>query len=162
MTALLKQNAGFGGSGLTWTSCGFTASDFNSRADGSVVVATSAITNGTDLDILIDVSMQADVGGTTAATSYFGLYLLPLQQDGNIYGDGVATGTTAPAVTYWKKNCYVKSGVTSGNAVHAMFEEITVPPGSYKLAILNKMGAALDSTAAAVVSYRTRTLNLNG
>ena len=82
MASLVKHSAGFGGSGLTWTSCGFTASDFNSRADGSVVVAATAITNATDLDILIDVSMQAEVGGTTAVTSYFSLYLLPLQQDG--------------------------------------------------------------------------------
>ena len=162
MAALLKQAAGFGGSGLTFVDAGFTASDFNSRADGSVVVAATAITNGTDLDILIDVSGQVEVGGTTAATSYFSLYLLPLQQDGVTYGDGVATGTTAPAITYLKKNCYVKPSVTTGNAVHAMFEEITVPPGSYKLAILQKMGAALDSTAAASWKYRTRTLNLNG
>lgn len=162
MASKLKQAAGFGGSGLTWVDAGFTASDFNSRGSGSVVVAATAITNGTDLDVLVDVSFQFEVGGTTTSGSYAQLYLLPLQQDGSTYGDGVATGTTLPAPQYARQVAYVKPSVTSGNAVHGMFEGVTVPPGSYKFAVAQVMGAALDSTAAAAVKYRTRTLDLNG
>lgn len=152
----------YGATSTTWTDAGFTASDFNSRANGSVVVASTAIDQDTNLDLDVEVSFSIEVGGTTATTSRFHLYILPLNQDATTYGDGAATGTTAPADTYWVASCGVKPSVTSGNAVTGTFPRVPMPGADFKFAIVNSMGAALDSTAAAVVKYRTINRNLNG
>lgn len=162
MANRLQYVAGTLGSGLTWASAGFTASDFNSLASGSCVVAASAINNSTPLDVLIDVSFSLEVGGTTTALSVLYCYLLPLNRDGSTYGDGVATGSTLPSIGYQRGQIGVKSGVTSGNAVTGTFEAIRVPPGSFKLAIGSGLTVALDSTAAAAVEYRSYTFTLNG
>jgi len=148
--------------GSTWTSAGFTASDFNSRANGSVVVATTALDNDSGLDLEAEVSFSIEVGGTMTATSYFSLYILPLNQDGSTYGDAAATGTTPPATSYWVTNASLKPGVTSGNAVVGTFPRVALPAADFKFAIVNNSGSALDSSAAAVVNYRTVNRNLNG
>lgn len=150
-----------GGQGLTYGSAGFTASDFNSLSAGNVVVASSAITNGTPLDLYADVSFSIVVGNTTTSTSYFALYILSLNQDGTTYGDGTATGSTPPSAGYQVSAIGVKSGVTSGNAVTGTFRGVVMPPGSFKFAMFNGLNVALNSSAAAVVSYRTYNENLN-
>lgn len=149
------------GPGLTWTTAGFTAANFNSLANGSVVVASTALVNGTNLDLYADVSFVTTVGGTTTASSYYALYLLPLNQDGTTYGDNVANGSAAPAAGYQVSAVGVLSGVASGSTVVGTFRGIVLPPGSYKFAIVNNLGIALSATAAATVNYRTYNENLN-
>lgn len=148
--------------GSTWTDAGFTASDFNSRANGSVVVAATALDNDSALDLGAEVSFSFEVGGTTTTASRFDLYILPLNQDGTTYGDGQSTGTTVPALTYLAGTCYVRTGVTATNAVVGTFPAVALPAADFKFAIVNNAGAALDSTAAAAVKYRTVNLNLAG
>jgi hypothetical protein len=80
----------YGATSSTWTSAGFTASDFNSRANGSVVVATTTLDNDSGMDLEAEVSFSFEVGGTTTAASRFDLYILPLNRDGTTLGDGVA------------------------------------------------------------------------
>jgi hypothetical protein len=162
MADLIRQK--FGATGSTWTTSGFTASDFNSRANNSVVVAATAITNDNETtqgDLAIIVSFEMEVGGTTTANSYFDLYLLPEGQGGE-FGDDAATGTTLPGWSYRVASCAVKPGVTSGNLVFGTFPPIPIPMGDFKLALANQTGAALDSSAAAVVQHRTVLLNANG
>jgi len=149
------------GVGLTYTSAGFTAADFNSLANGSVVVASSAVTNGTALDQYADVSFIFTMGGTTTATSIFTLYVLPLNRDASTYGDGVANGSTAPVAGYFVSSVGVKTGVTSGNTVTGTFRGIVLPPGNFKFAIVNNTTVALNATAAATVEYRSYNENLN-
>src|SRR4051794_9475755 len=98
MANLVKWAAG-GGVGLTATSCFGT--EVNSLAAGSVAVSTLVIANGTNLDILANLSFS--VTGTTPATGSptLDVYLLPLNQDGTTYGDGIASGTTAPSQIYY-------------------------------------------------------------
>jgi hypothetical protein len=162
MADLARQ--AFGATGSTWTDSGFTASDFNSRANGSVVVAATAITNDnatTEGDTHIIVSGEFEVGGTTTANSRIDLYILPEGQGGE-FGDNIATGTTVPARSYLVGQANVQTGITSTNLVFFTFPPIPIPMGDFKLAIAQHMGAALDSTAAAVVKHRTVLMNLNG
>lgn len=162
MADLARQ--AFGATGSTWTDSGFTASDFNSRANGSVVVAATAITNDnttTEGDTHIIVSGEFEVGGTTTVNSRVDIYLLPEGQGGE-FGDNIATGTTVPARSYLVAQCNVQTGITSGNAVFFTSMPIPMPMGDFKLAIAQHMGAALDATAAAVVKHRTVLMNLNG
>lgn len=146
---------------VAYATCGFTASDFNSLATGSVVVAASAITNSSNLDMLADVSFVVTMGGTTTAASRFDVYLLPLNQDGSTYGDGVATGSTAPVFTYYVGSMGVKSGVTSGNTVTGTLRAVPLPPGDFKWALLNNTTVALNATASITAKYRAYNENLN-
>ena len=161
--------AGNTGAGLTWYSAGFTtATDFNSLANGSCVAARSAIANGTALDLYADISGTLTVGGTTATTSYLSFYVVPLNQDGSTYGDGLSyygsgfTGSTAPAAVYLAPPAVgVTSGITSGNAITWTLRGIVIPPGSFIWVVCNNLGVALNSTAAATVQQRTYRENLN-
>jgi hypothetical protein len=149
------------GQGLTYGSAGFTAANFNSLASGSCVVAASAITNSSSLDLYADVSFVLTVGGTTTATSLLVLYILPLNQDGTTYGDGASTGSTPPVSTYQVSSVLVASGVTSGNTITGTFRGVVLPAGNFKFAIASQLGVALNASAAATVSYRTYNENLN-
>lgn len=145
-----------------WTSVSFTAGDLNSLANGGCAVSTSAIANSTALDIYADVSAVVTVGGTTTATSYLTLYVLPLQQDGTTYGDGAASSSSAqPVVTYLSASALVKVGATSGTAVSVMFRQIVLPPGDFVFALGNNLGVALNATAALTMKYRAYDENLN-
>lgn len=148
--------------GLTWATCGFTLTDFNSLASGSCVVASTGFDNATDQDLLIDLSFSFVVGGTTLTSSIIAAYLLPLNQDGSTYGDGTATGSALPAVGYHQGQIAPKVGVTSGNAITGTIQRILLPPGAGKLAIGSVLGVALNSSASAAVKARVYTYTTNG
>lgn len=145
-----------------YTSMGFTASDFNSRANGAVVVATSTVTNASNLDLEAQVSGTVEVGGTTTVGSVLQVLVLDQNRDGSTYGGGIATGDTNPPAHLVRTSMNVKNGVTSGNAVTFESNWFPLPIGVFKFAILNNLGSALDSTANATFEYRTRNYNLNG
>jgi len=145
-----------------WTAVTFTAGDLNSLASGGCAVSTGAITNSTALDIYADVSAIVTVGGTTTATSFLTLFVLPLQQDGTTYGDGAASSSSVqPVATYLAASAMVKSGVASGGTVSAMWRQIVLPPGDFVFALGNNLGVALNATAALTMKYRSYDENLN-
>jgi len=146
----------------SYSSCGFTATDFNSLANGSVVVADTEQANGTNLDVLAEVSFIATVGGTTTAGGYFALWLLPENRDTTTYGDAVADGSTLPGANYLVAICSIKSGITSGNTVVGTFPRFLLPRGDFKFALSNHCGVALNATASVTCEYRTTNFNLNG
>jgi hypothetical protein len=155
---LVKWAAG-GGVGLTYTTAFGT--EINSLANGSVAVSTVVVANGTPLDVLADVSFS--VTGTTASTgvNYLSFYLLPQNQDGTTYGDGVASGTTAPSTNpYFVGSVTLKNGVTAAALVGTL-RGITLPPVSFKFAVVNNSGAALAASTNNI-KYITYTENLNG
>lgn len=147
--------------GLTYGAAGFTATDFNSLAVGSVVVAGTTLANGTPLDLYADVSFVITPNATaTAGTSnFFTLYALPLNQDGTTFGDGIATGTVAPQVSYSVGSCGVRAAATP---MTGTFRGVVLPPGTFKFAMVNNTTVAMHATAAATISVRTYNENLNG
>jgi hypothetical protein len=162
MTNIIRPIAG---AVANYTSCGFTAADFNSLANASVAVmpTTANIDNTTNLDDYIDVSFSfANGATTTVATSFFALFLLPLNQDGTTYGDGATTGSTQPGVSYWVTNANTRSGITSGGTLVGTFPTVWLPRKRFILAIANMTGGALNASAAAAVQYNTTNLNGNG
>lgn len=143
------------GQGLAYGTAGFTAADFNGLANGSVVVAATAIANNTALDQYADVSFTMLNGAVaTTATSHLTLYVLPLNVDASTYGDSIASGATAPSASYEVKDVGVKAGVTNA-AVVGTWRGIVLPPGSFKFAIVNNLGGALANPATVTISYRT-------
>lgn len=162
MAGLIRQ--AFGATGATWTDAGFTASDFNSRANGHVVVASSGLSNDnttTEGDLAEILSFEFEVGGTTTTGSIVQVFLLPVGH-GGIFGDDAVTGSTLPASSYLVDQVGVKPGVTLGNKVYGQTRPIPLPLGDYKWAIAPLMGAALDSSAAAVIQRRRMLLNADG
>lgn len=147
--------------GLTYGAAGFTATDFNSLAAGSVVVAGTSLANGTALDLYADVSFVITPNATAAAGSnnYFSLYILPLNQDGTTYGDGIANGTVAPQASYLVGSCGVAASATP---MKGTVRGVVLPPGTFKFALVNNTTVAMHATSAATVSYRSYGENLNG
>jgi hypothetical protein len=161
MTSIIRPIAG---NVANYTSCGFTATDFNSLANGSVAVmpTSAAIDNTVNLDDYMDVSFSLVIGGTLTAASFLSLYLLPLNQDGTTYGDGIVTGSTLPGVSYWLTNAFGKNGAVSSNTITGTFPTIVLPRKKLILAVANNLGVALNSAAAAAVAFNTTNVNGNG
>ncbi len=145
-----------------YTTCGFTSADFNSLANGSFVISDSVLANGTNLDLLAEVSFIVTVGGTTTAGCYMGLWVMPENRDGSTYGDTITDGATLPASTYFAGACGVKVGVTSGNTIVGTFPRILLPRDDFKFGLSNHTGVALNATPALTCEYRTINFNLNG
>lgn len=145
-----------------YSTMGFTASDFNSRANGAVVVATSTTTNASNLDLEAQVSGSVVVGGTTSVGSVLQILVLEQNRDGSTYGGGIATSDTNPPAHLVRTSINVKNGVTSGNAVTFESNWFPLPIAVFKFAVLNNLGSALNATASATFEFRTRNYNLNG
>jgi hypothetical protein len=148
--------------GQAFASAGFTAADFNSLANNSFVLASTAIDNSTNLDLWAELSGSMEVGGTTTAAHYLMLWLLPRNRDATTYGDGTPNGTDLPGSQYCVATGGVRVGITSGNAVFFTFRDILLPRGLFKWGISQHLGAALDSTAAFTGEFLTTNLNANG
>ena len=159
MTATTRWVAGSGG--LTYADAGFTLASFNSLASGSGVVAGTAYANGTNLDQYGQVSGSFVPGATTVAGGYLSLYLLALNANGTTYGDGTASGATAPSSTWWVANCQVNAGITTSGVIYFDFGPVVLPPGNFVWAIWNNLGVALNAAAAAIVDHRFFDVNLN-
>ena len=149
---------------VPWTAAAFTAFELNSLASGGGALSTTVIANGTNRDQLIDVSFSVMVGGTTLASSFITIFVLPLNQDGTTFGDSYASSsTTLPALAYTLKNggIGVKSGVVSGSLVTGIVTQGDIPPGDFKLAFGTSLGVALNTTANLILKYRTYNVDLN-
>jgi hypothetical protein len=173
MANIAKWTAGAISGWSTSANAGFASADlafFNSLANGSVVAASSAIANGTNLDLLAEVSVDfCPSANPTAGACQIDVYLLPLGRDAATYGDGTPSGaaqSVPPHLAYKKRTIGmrpVNSGFTAGTTVlHGTSEPFAIPPGNFVLALGNGMGAALHTTASMNVSIRTTNENLNG
>jgi hypothetical protein len=145
---------GGSGVGFTWTSC-FGASDLNSLANGSSVLASSsAITNQTALDIFCDISVSLG-SVTTVAPNYLGVYIYPLNQDGSTYGDNQFTAgsgaSATPGSSYYKGSIVIPVGT---QALYGALTGIIMPPGTFLFLIRNQAGVTLASSGN-TVKYRT-------
>ena len=141
-----------------YTDAGITLTGFNSLASGSWVLG-SAIS--APLDIYSDFSLSTKVGGTTVAGDFFGIYILPLNEDASTYGDGSSAGSTLPVGTYLVGTILVPAGITSGNVVVGTCRGIILPSQNWKWGVSNNTSVALNSTASASSKYTTYRENLN-
>lgn len=147
----------------SYTDMGFTATDFNSRVNGGVIVAASTVTNASNLDLYGQISFSVVNGATTTTqASYFQFYAAELNQDGTTYGDGIATGTTLPAAHQALAIADLPISAGSGATMTGSTKWFPMPGGELKFVFVNSSGGALNGSAAAVFKYRTFNFNLNG
>ena len=145
------------GVGYTWTAIAYAASAFNSLAAGSGVVNNTDITNQTAQDLFMDVSFIATANATPSAGDHMDLYMMYLAADGTTYGDGTASGSTAPSVSLLKQAFNVRLNT----ALVCHYEGIIIRPGTFRLAMWNKMTPTLAASPAVTWSYRTYNFNQN-
>lgn len=153
------------GAGLTWTS-GFASGDMTSMANAYAVLSSaSAISNGSNLDIYADVSVEITIGSATpSAGAYIAVYIAPLQEDGSTYGDGSYTaGTAKNLVPPWPPVCVIPLQSTNATTLLAgACTGIVIPPGTFNWVILNESSITFSGTAANnVMKFRTYNINLN-
>ena len=167
-----------------YTPVSFNAGDIYAMPDGGAALSSTVITNGSSLDMLMDVSFSASVGGTTTSTSRLSLYVLPLNQDGTTYGDGFASSAPVasigsaslgasslgggsppapaqPSLSYMVRDCKVRAGVVPGGAVVGTFPKFDLPPGNFRLAIANNLGVPFPAPPALTLACRAYNFNLN-
>lgn len=154
------------GVGLTWTSC-FTGSDIASLASGSTILsASSAITNGTALDIYADISVELTIGSATPSSGgYIGIYLAALLADGTTYGDGSMTSggsAIARAPPFSPVGIVPLESAAATTLLAGFIQGIIIPPGTFLFGLYNNSGITLSATGGNnVVKYRTYNQNLN-
>lgn len=151
------------GAGLTW-SLAFTSGNVNTAtANGSSMLSSTTITNGTALDMFMDISYTITIASSTiVAGANFAFWLYTLNQDGTTFGDNQLTAGTAAAITPSFSPCaivpvFAKAATTS---MVGLAQGILIPPGSFALAYQNNCGFA-QATTGNSISYRTYNINLN-
>lgn len=175
MANLAKWAAGTfqGGAWSTSAQAGFASADlafFNSLASGSCVVASSAVANGTNLDLYGEVSVVlAPSANPTAGAGFVGVFFLPLNQDGSTYGDGTPSGaaqSVIPGGSYWMTNISIRpvnSGFSAGTTLlRGTSKPLQLPRRDFLIAVAPTLGSALASSAQVTIALSTSLENLNG
>lgn len=127
----------------------FMTTLLNSLTTGSFSGLSGNIANGTNLALLMDVSLNLG-SFNPSGTPYLEIHLCPLSGDGATYAD-VSSETLVATVQ-----------VTTGSSAKvALAENIVVPPGDFKIQIKNVTGATLAASANTAY-YRLYDYNLNG
>lgn len=158
MAALLKHSGVLTASG--WSDA-FGASDLDSLANGSSVISTATILdNSSDLNLFLWLSFR--LGAISPSSGgYLEFYLLPELDDGSTVADGDSTATAAdqPTATYRVATAILRAKASSTQ--NGRVGPIEVPPGKYKIGVINRSGVALAASSNNF-KYKTTTLNLNG
>src|SRR5216684_4511284 len=117
------------GQGLTWGAVA-GGTPLTSLANGSFGLFSTAITNGTALDLYADFSVSLGSITSGAGTPYVAIYLMPLNQDGTTYADGTGTGSVVPGSTYFVGAISVVASATA--VITGTLRGVVLPPGSFK------------------------------
>lgn len=159
------------GAGLTWTAA-FAGADINASdsaagvGNGHTVLSSQGdITNGTSLDMFIDISYRFTISSSTiAAGANITFWAYYLNQDGTAYGDNQFTAGTAAALTPSVPilGSHNIPAVASTTNFYGTLTGLSVAPGTFRLAMQNNSGFAFSSTLGSqAVKYRTYNINLN-
>jgi hypothetical protein len=148
------------GQGLTWGAL-FGSELGTSMLNGYSVLSSVTISNGTSLDMFMDVSVEASISSSTiAAGASFALWIMELDEGGSIYGDNSLSATPA-SVTPGLFPCATMPlrAATTQTALYGYAMGIIIPPGSFAMGFQNNCGFTFSATATA--KYRTYNINLN-
>ena len=149
-------------SGLTWTAA-FASTDLPSLPSGSTILSSAgAITNGTSLDMFIDISVRCIIAASTIpAGAALPLWLFPLLDDGSTYGDGQFTAGTqaAKTPTFAAIGSIPLVVAALQTSLVGALTGITIPPGSF-LPALQNLSTFTFTSGTQTVKYRSYNINL--
>ncbi|MDE2020140.1 MAG: hypothetical protein KGJ13_07385 [Patescibacteria group bacterium] len=124
--------------------------NLNSLASAGTAVG-SVISNGTNLALLADLSIQL-ASFTAGAPDYVEIHVVPLLGDGTTYADFFSAGPTFVG----------NVPVTNGASAKAFcLTNIVILPGSFKFGLVNQAGASFAASGQKVF-YRLYDYNNNG
>jgi len=139
------------GVGLTWTAA-FTSSTLNSIASTNGILSDVAIANGTALDKYMDLSVALASAAFTGTGINVSIHLYPLNDDGSTYGDGKFGSSAAGPCAYPPVAVIPLVAATQAQTGSAI--GIVIPPGTFKLVLVNNGGVALAASGN-TLKYRT-------
>ncbi len=139
------------GVGLTWTDI-FSTATLNSIASGNGILSDLAIANGTALDRYMDISFNLASAAFTGTGINLSFHIYPLNKDGSTYGDSKFGTSAAGPCAY--PPCAVIPLVAATQAQTGSATGIVIPPGTFKLVLINNGGVALAASGN-TVQYRT-------
>lgn len=163
MTAITGWAGGRLNTGLGWTTF-FNSADLASCPNASSVLSSiTAITNGTSLDMYIDVSVRLVIASSTvAAGANIGLWLYPLLDDGSTYGDGQFTAGTQAAKTpspFAWATIPLYAAATQTNLIGYACR-LVIPPGTFLPCAQNNSGFTLTS-GTQTIKYRSYNIRID-
>jgi hypothetical protein len=131
-----------------WTAM-FAANDLNSLANGSTLISTATapqINNSTTLENMFQVEF---VGGSIspAAGANILVMLIPLSSNGTDYVDGESTATAVNQPAWANLPTAVIQLRAKGTSTQRQQSKpVPLPPGQYKVCVLNRAGVALAAS----------------
>lgn len=128
---------------------GFAAADLNSCANGTTVLSTTSapqVNNSSTLELYVQFEF---VGGSISPSGPADVvvFLLPLDSTGVNYMDGEATATVANQ-PIWMQYPHAVIGLRTKAASTQldMSGAVLLPPGQYKIGLLNRAGVSLAAS----------------
>lgn len=116
-------------------------------ADTSSAVGTTVINNGTAKDLYLDLSLRLGSFAPGGGGAAIELHVLPLQDDGASYPDLARARDVVPILS------------TAAGPKNLASTLLLIPPGTFKVAAVNRSGAPLagaaGGTTANILAYRT-------
>lgn len=141
------------GVGLTWTA--LTGGNANSMIAADSVIVSSQIDNSSNLDQYADVSVSLGSVTPAAGSPFIGIGLLPLNEDGTTYANGlITTSPSANGIPGENIVGSISAAPSTAGVITGTAREIKLPPGKFVFVLYNGVGVTLASSAN-VVSYRT-------
>lgn len=136
-----------------WTDPGIVVP--NSLANNSIIAGT-AVTNTTSPDMWAEFSYLTTAGTVTpTAGGHLAVYVLPALHDGTTYPIGTPANTSAATVLPGIHYCVGVITVQTGAAVLVSGRVLVpIPYGTFKFAIVNRLGVALNATTTAACRHR--------
>jgi hypothetical protein len=153
-----------GGAAASWTS--LMTTELNSLASGNAVIGSTAIDNGTNLDLVAEFSFIGGGSITTTGTPFLGLFLYPKNGDATTFGDNRFGSSAAgpPPSNYYRGYCGLPpAGAATQYGTFALpgtgVTRIPLPMGIWKPVLYSLAGVALTSSGN-ILYYRTTNLSV--
>ena len=134
------------------------AGEINSLPTLDAVLCSVVVSNASNLDLTMDVSVSLGSVTTGAGSPYVGVYIYPLNQDGTTYGDGQFGSQAAgpPSASYLACNIPAPASTTGAIVGSCM---TAIPPANYKIVLYN--GLLVTMAGSNTVKYQTFNRQVN-
>jgi hypothetical protein len=139
--------------GYLASAANWLSTELNSLADGSVCALSSVggssgeFDNGTDLAIFADVQIDLASLTISSTSAFVAVYVIPTV-DGTNYPDWSSGAVGNYHQQYLAGIAFVKN--VSATTARANLTGVAMPPGKYKVAVRNGLGAAFASSGNTV------------
>jgi hypothetical protein len=122
-----------------------TTTVLDSLASNKAILSDTTISNGTNLDLYLELSFIGGGSITPTGAPYLGFYMYPSLDNGSDWGDGrfASAADGPPPQNYWVGNMglFASAGTQKG-----YLKGITMPRRDFRLVIHNVSGVSLSSS----------------